>query len=233
MDSMRRKLAAPFQPTLPARGATHGRGLPGARPLHFNPRSPHGERLLRHSHPHRGGHFNPRSPHGERRLPPQRPCGRLCISTHAPRTGSDNVVVQGVRVVGNFNPRSPHGERPIPLFSAFVQRHFNPRSPHGERLASAPSGGLQIYFNPRSPHGERPARRHGRARPQKISTHAPRTGSDTIPLFPAFVQRHFNPRSPHGERRRCPPVQSPASHFNPRSPHGERHVGQTPEKVVS
>ncbi len=59
--------ACKFQSTLPARGATKRRTA------------------------HRGVsvHFNPRSPHGERRFP----CGCFCrhrlISIHAPRTGSD------------------------------------------------------------------------------------------------------------------------------------------------
>ena len=35
-----------------------------------------------------------------------------------------------------------------------------------------------------------------------ISTHAPRTGSDTALASPPSPIWHFNPRSPHGERRR-------------------------------
>ena len=57
--------------------------------VYFNPRSPDGERLARHSHRLARNHFNPRSPDGERRS-----------RSRVRRAG------------GNFNPRSPDGERP-------------------------------------------------------------------------------------------------------------------------
>ena len=100
-----------FQSTLPARGATDlvtltrrdqgisihaprtgsdGRGASAATgKTHFNPRSPHGERLSGFNPDVRGRYFNPRSPHGERPggVPEQRQ--RNVISIHAPRTGSD------------------------------------------------------------------------------------------------------------------------------------------------
>ena len=82
-----------------------------------------------------------------------------------------------------FNPRSPHGERRPPrCFDVLARcRHFNPRSPHGERR-------------------KRQARRI--VQQQAISIHAPRTGSDEITAFQAFIANvYFNPRSPHGERR--------------------------------
>ena len=57
-----------------------------------------------------------------------------------------------------------------------------------------------------------------------ISTHAPRTGSDTTNCIVEISTTHFNPRSPHGERRRHR-MELLRLHddFNPRSPHGERH----------
>ena len=124
-----------FQPTLPARGATH---VPSqleeiimisthaprtgsdtsalsivAGQLHFNPRSPHGERLTLSStllvlfsistHAPRTGSDPFRNPRHF----------RLCISTHAPRTGSDVGLYTIVVGVLDFNPRSPHGERHV------------------------------------------------------------------------------------------------------------------------
>ena len=81
-------LAIQFQPTLPARGATfnfYGQqsyeyisthaprtGSDGNQTenivfkRHFNPRSPHGERLRRATNKSNQQDFNPRSPHGER-----------------------------------------------------------------------------------------------------------------------------------------------------------------------
>ena len=36
----------------------------------------------------------------------------------------------------------------------------------------------------------------------EISIHAPRTGSDDLPLITLYIHFvYFNPRSPHGERR--------------------------------
>mgnify|MGYP004714141563 FL=1 len=102
-----------FQSTLPARGATTARQHPDSRmaisihaprtgsdnsirtrniqtALHFNPRSPHGERR---GCPtvccDRKKHFNPRSPHGERLSFFDFTRVALYISIHAPRTGSD------------------------------------------------------------------------------------------------------------------------------------------------
>ena len=169
-----------FQPTLPARGATHRGRSRVPIGTHFNPRSPHGERrqylqsVLR-----RMPHFNPRSPHGER--PPRhglRSRGRY-ISTHAPRTGSDQAPSVSFLPGTYFNPRSPHGERPCPLSDHCGHTYFNPRSPHGERqrgfgraenlhafqptlpargatYPSISSPAMYAHFNPRSPHGERP-----------------------------------------------------------------------------
>ena len=79
-----------FQSTLPARGATVS--FPGVMPflIYFNPRSPHGERPERpDSGRSREPDFNPRSPHGERPKSSRAQPGRMEISIHAPRTGSD------------------------------------------------------------------------------------------------------------------------------------------------
>ena len=57
-------------------------------------------------------------------------------------------------------------------------------------------------FNPRSPHGERQPSRFSEYKTWRISTHAPRTGSDRIHDVHCKRFDYFNPRSPHGERRR-------------------------------
>ena len=101
----------PFQSTLPARGATHGGmarragslisihaprtgsdalgggQMPGA--LDFNPRSPHGERLIRERKRVVPKEFQSTLPaRGATKARAQR-WNRLVISIHAPRTGSD------------------------------------------------------------------------------------------------------------------------------------------------
>ena len=68
-----------FQSTLPARGAT-----PSGQPEYASPQI--------------SIHFNPRSPHGERRRGFSEHW-REIISIHAPRTGSD-VFDEGMRIVG-------------------------------------------------------------------------------------------------------------------------------------
>ena len=153
--------------------------------MHFNPRSPHGERRCWKGTPENRNYFNPRSPHGERlslrtlkdsptlfqsTLPARGATYLLTrmvvsplISIHAPRTGSD-------RRIDGFNLRdadiSIHAprtgsDRGNPAFRPSY-RNFNPRSPHGERPFSSMVFGTTRYFNPRSPHGER--RESGRIR---------------------------------------------------------------------
>ena len=122
-----------FQPTLPARGATRAPARQAARAPYFNPRSPHGERRrVQRLHQQRFA-FQPTLP--ARGATPV--CillsGRVLISTHAPRTGSDEIQVENHAGIKHFNPRSPHGERPAEGTNEAAEWHFNPRSPHGER----------------------------------------------------------------------------------------------------
>ena len=90
---------------------------------------------------------------------------------------------------------------------------------------------------------------------RKISTHAPRTGSDSPAVEADAQAADFNPRSPHGERQRLVTINGfqlvfqptlPARgatspvwlvtgwrYFNPRSPHGERPPPQAAHSRVS
>ena len=126
-----------FQSTLPARGATRRAMLSAQlRIPHFNPRSPHGERLSPTQNSRSSLHFNPRSPHGERRAAPV---------THA-------------EPVTNFNPRSPHGERQRqPDCHAGCVRFQSTLPARGATAYSPANANNGNNFNPRSPHGERPA----------------------------------------------------------------------------
>ena len=101
----------PFQPTLPARGATN---------------------LMPTLHT-ATSYFNPRSPHGERRAQDAPEYVTRDISTHAPRTGSDILLFSSKAAFFYFNPRSPHGERRCTNIRSRAGVYFNPRSPHGER----------------------------------------------------------------------------------------------------
>ena len=124
------------QPTLPARGASWGlckQCKPGKR---FQP-----------TLPVRGA-----SQPGRILLGPHR-----CISTHAPRAGSDCFMAVERVAVRRFQPTLPvRGATHIAGEGCDLEHIFNPRSPCGERL-------------------KRPCTKESTP---IISTHAPRAGSD-------------------------------------------------------
>ena len=133
-------------------------------------------------------HFNPRSPHGERLAGTASRGFPAPISIHAPRTGSDFPRRRGKGSRADFNPRSPHGERPaLACFNCF-HFDFNPRSPHGERQATGFVKGYTEQFQSTLPaRGATCAAACGSSR-RKISIHAPRTGSDALPV--RRIQHH-------------------------------------------
>ena len=172
-----------FQSTLPARGATIvSRTMPTAS-VHFNPRSPHGERRGRSAVVPAYQNFNPRSPHGERHATP---------SLTAPWR--------------NFNPRSPHGERRGDFLEDEAAEGISIHAPRtgSDGRCGVPPRNRQISIHaPRTGSDEKPPAAH---QPPEISIHAPRTGSDGSPENKRKRRTaYFNPRSPHGERRTvCP-----------------------------
>ena len=131
------------------------RGIAGSV-HHFNPRSPHGERRLEFVAVHPQPEFQSTLPaRGATvlRLDVLRLNG---ISIHAPRTGSDSIVVDY------------YGREKISIHA--------PRT--GSDRRGFKSSQTTEYFNPRSPHGERRRSRRRNVYGHLISIHAPRTGSD-------------------------------------------------------
>ena len=127
----------PFQPTLPARGATRTavtRSCSGTSISTHAPRTGSDDTCWMDANT--ALEFQPTLPARGATLLQRRDALRRAISTHAPRTGSDAALSEKMhKNPRNFNPRSPHGERRAVLRTAsIVHRHFNPRSPHGERL---------------------------------------------------------------------------------------------------
>ncbi len=196
-----------FQSTLPARRATVSADEI-QKAGHFNPRSPHGERLANTANtlsarafqstlPRTGSDFRAclrcKRHQFQSTLPARGATahrrsfgGDEVISIHAPRAGSD--LFRGLRLprFRDFNPRSPHGERPIIIIDISEDAPFQSTLPaRGATLVASCAGNPHIDFNPRSPHGERR-----------------RCASWRCPC------RYFNPRSPHGER---PPPASPST----------------------
>ena len=143
----------------PRTGSDHAEYHEGAGRLHFNPRSPHGERrdrwqmyhncrAFQSTLPARGatalsetgryqaGDFNPRSPHGERLV--ERLHRRRCvgISIHAPRTGSDGCCERKQNKHPCISIHAPRtGSDRVLAARLRPTGNFNPRSPHGERPA--------------------------------------------------------------------------------------------------
>ncbi len=110
------RITPQFQSTLPVWGATAGYKGIGPAFRDFNPRSPCGER--RH-----GRQQRPAKARFQSTLPVWGATGQLRsggrrqrISIHAPRVGSDMIILHHVCLVPNFNPRSPCGERPYYFF---------------------------------------------------------------------------------------------------------------------
>ena len=164
----------------------------------FQPTLPaRGATRCRRRYPTSTQHFNPRSPHGERQNQGDVFAQLADISTHAPRTGSD----MGGRMNNlflEFQPTLPaRGATQTQRASITTFSDFNPRSPHGERHCHFVFGvGVR-----------------------RISTHAPRTGSDGDFIHLHASRCDFNPRSPHGERPRvrCNPY-APLIRFQPTLP---------------
>ena len=263
-----------FQSTLPARGATATSGA-GTQtkeisihaprtgsdggvsehhraPLNFNPRSPHGERLLCVYDKSQNINFNPRSPHGERRRLRLRRCRLRRISIHAPRTGSDRVddYHRWMRYL-HFNPRSPHGERhpalrrvseslPISIHaprtgsdmrwnSSCIMARISIHAPRtgSDRIKPLHRVGVEISI-----HAPRTGSDFGagaRKQDNDISIHAPRTGSDDAWSAKRDWRTRFQSTLPaRGATGSRNSGHQCASHFNPRSPHGERRINPVP-----
>ena len=89
----------------------------------------------------------------------------------------------------------------MPKHLPFVVTVFNPRSPHGERPGAGALLGAVQTFQPTLPARGATKKSLTGLCQSNISTHAPRTGSDSTRYNTIPVGAYFNPRSPHGERR--------------------------------
>ena len=191
--------------------------------MHFNPRSPYGERPNWWPVAHCAAPFQSTLPLRGATYEKQQYADLLSISIHAPLTGSDLPEAEKGARFANFNPRSPYGERLC--FSNTVPHstlNFTPRSPYGERLPLILPPENSTYFNPRSPYGERPARQLVRVHRWGISIHAPLTGSDRG-FGPGKQKKEISIHAPlTGSDGYAFGEKEESKYFNPRSPYGER-----------
>ena len=189
-----------FQSTLPARGATPGSpaerrndyisihaprtGSDSASTAgdghtsHFNPRSPHGERLNLDVCALPENAFQSTLPARGATRPPLAKKSRLKFQSTLPARGATTATnwtwsaatpfqstlpARGATAVAA--PAALHGAISIHAPRTGSDEHhvgdkiitmdFNPRSPHGERRGQNSVQHEANYFNPRSPHGER------------------------------------------------------------------------------
>ena len=173
-----------------------------ACPLHFNPRSPHGERRFwcwwtwcctssfQSTLPARGATKS--SPVGR---------GFRAISIHAPRTGSDARKNSSASMPCYFNPRSPHGERLTYGNVVLNAEAFQSTLPARGATRNVRFALHMAAFQSTLPARGATQRSGDSQRAGEISIHAPRTGSDINVEGHDLQITHFNPRSPHGERQ--------------------------------
>ena len=168
--------------------------------LHFNPRSPRGERpkrlalsvrpsLFQSTLPARGATRASGPCRRDRKFQstlPARgatrwmigPNGLTTISIHAPREGSDGADLAAKRINYDFNPRSPRGERPASACSRAETREFQSTLPARGATLILPASACCGQFQSTLPARGATLDWAGRGRDRS----------------------NFNPRSPRGER---------------------------------
>ena len=191
-----------FQSTLPARGATTSPCASATGSRHFNPRSPHGERLVgrqvrdgRHRisihAPRTGSDTNdfvtflcvydisihaPRTgSDGKSRKSGAK--GR--ISIHAPRTGSDDGYYCEVAPTGTFQSTLPARGATRSVSRRAARKTFQSTLPARGATQSKRTRHFASTFQSTLPARGATRRRGAACQLGDISIHAPRTGSDT------------------------------------------------------
>ncbi len=156
------------------------------------------------------------------------------ISIHAPRTGSDVLLLCCCGLRRGISIHAPRTGSDLLLLSMAASMRVRFQSTLPARGATSfyrAWPGLNLDFNPRSPHGERPSCVRIPMNSPRFQSTLPARGATGIQLSSIVRYLHFNPRSPHGERPRPPQRTGANPHFNPRSPHGERHRALVPRFV--
>ena len=217
--------ASGFQPTLPARGATACR-VCWTKICGFQPTLPARGATQQLRDAVKSAEISTHAPRTGSDGPPDAGKGRNGhISTHAPRTGSDRRYQAHHQAPQRFQPTLPaRGATTITNFQKSLDV-FQPTLPARgatERMRALLRSGVQ--FQPTLPARGATRSTKQSKKQQRISTHAPRTGSDLCNQIVAVLvgisthaprtgsdlpgatvrrlPKNFNPRSPHGERRR-------------------------------
>ena len=224
-----------FQSTLPAGGATSPSSATPYYTMHFNPRSPRGERRGDLDHALCGlDDFNPRSPRGERlnttaqvathsQFQSTLPAGGATahpltvapywpISIHAPRGGSDSSLPLSSIENLKFQSTLPAGGATSQLELRIAAHYaFQSTLPAGGATLGTEITSSANQFQSTLPAGGATLCCQIFDSNHRISIHAPRGGSDLNSKETILGMGYFNPRSPRGERRnfKQKPVLSP------------------------
>ena len=174
------------------------------RTSYFNPRSPHGERLLLLSRwkyclrfqptlPARGATrwtglqlvckiFQPTLPARGATREYAASVTETEISTHAPRTGSDGHADAVADVLPRISTHAPRtGSDVTDSRGRTASVTFQPTLPARGATGTISTGGKVVAISTHAPRTGSDTRRDNRVVTGKISTHAPRTGSDSPP----------------------------------------------------
>ena len=123
------------------------------------------------------------------------------ISIHAPRTGSDGRLPNqaGLCAISIHAPRT--GSDVIHSTTGGVQMNISIHAPRtGSDKRTSWAGLRTMLFQSTLPARGATGRWRSAIQQSGISIHAPRTGSDAQNLVWKQLYIYFNPRSPHGER---------------------------------
>ena len=170
---------------------------------HFNPRSPHGERLY---------NFDPSIFDGVISIHAPRTGSDVClalnhmiliyISIHAPRTGSDSKIftfrIAPTLFQSTLPARGATTDASIHFLLLLFQSTLPARGATTDNLRGIETSTISIHAPRTGSDGAGLPNQPG----HDISIHAPRTGSDGRRVQRLPFRQNFNPRSPHGERRR-------------------------------
>ena len=198
---------------------------PALPKMYFNPRSPRGERLsISVFRFWRRFDFNPRSPRGERLILTNRSLIRIRISIHAPREGSDVLIICFWSLFCRFQSTLPARGATKALDTNKAPMQFQSTLPaRGATLARRKSrwqSGISIHA-PRE--GSDAVVKLTELLSEQFQSTLPARGATSILTKNCAIVLNFNPRSPRGERRGCCSDLRLLADFNPRSPRGERH----------
>ena len=124
------------------------------------------------------GHFNPLSPHGERLAVGKIAAEEIQFQSTLPAWGETRQRrLQGpAPAISIHSPRMGRDKREDTEASSRI--HFNPLSPHGERLLLMATCGLRRGISIHSPRMGRDCAAAGRVPLRSISIHSPRMGRD-------------------------------------------------------